>query len=533
MDLNQIALWLAGLPAATLFWKSARAPHRPIGWLVVSGVVLLVALLGWFVVPEYAGYAAGTLALLFILLPTWIHNAAARASNRFLYRRARRLFTYAALLHPFDGWLDMPRLFQAFELAHLGKTAEAEALLLVLSRGTGNTAAIAQAHRLRILGRWRELKALAEANGLMAVGRDPSLLVLYLRALGELGEVDHLAEFMRAREETLLGTGAFEAGLLYLFAFSGQVELTRQALAAGRETYTDDARQFWVALASQRAGDVAQAQRLFGALRQSSDLQIRQRAERHIDELLYGSPAEPPSMRVLQIVAHFARLAGQRRHLLPNPQAQRAARRMTISLVVANTVVFLIGSHDSRPRFDDTTEAFVKLWAFEKSEVLAGQWWRLFSYMFVHGNLVHLVMNMAGLWVLGPLVERTFGRLRFALIYLASGVAACSLYLFLPANSLVGASGCIMGLLGATIAVALRAWVTQRAPIARQFFVRLLSVVALQVVFDQSINYMNRGDKAAPQIAGLAHYLGLTGGFLAALLLREAEKAKTSLAGSV
>ncbi|MEO6601481.1 MAG: rhomboid family intramembrane serine protease, partial [Polyangiaceae bacterium] len=484
MDLNQIALWLAGMPAATLLWKSARAPHRKIGWMVVSALVLLVALVGWLVVPELAGYLAGTLALLLILIPTWIHNAAARASNRFLYRRARRLFTLASLLHPLDGWLDMPRLFRAFELAHVGKTAEADALLQVLSQGTGDVAAIAQAHRLRIAGRWRELSGLAEQNGLMTLGGDPSLLVLYLRALGELGEIDRLAEFMGAREQSLLRSGAFDAGLLYLFAFSGQVELTRQALASGRASYTEDTRQFWVALASQRSGDSEQAQRLFGSLRQSSDLQIRQRAERHIDELLYAAPAEPPSMRVLQVVAHFARLAGQRQNLMPNQSARRSARRITVPLLIANTAVFLLGS---RPRFIDTNDEFVRRWAFSATDiVVGGEWWRVFSYMFVHGSAIHLVMNMAGLWVLGPFVERAFGRLRFTLIYFLSGCSACSLYLFLPAEPLVGASGCIMGMLGATAAVVLRAWIRQRAPIARQMFFRLLSVVALQVFFDQS-----------------------------------------------
>jgi rhomboid protease GluP len=526
MDLNQIALWLAGLPAATLFWKSARAPQRATGWMVVSATVLLVAVVGWLLVPESAGYLAGALALLFILLPTWIHNAAARASNRFLYRRARRLFRLAAFLHPLDGWLDMPRLFHAFELAHQGKVSEAEALLLVLARGEGNISALAQAHRLRIMGRWRELKVFAESKALLNLGRDPSLLVLYLRALGELGEVDHLAEFMLAREQSLLGMGAFEAGLLYLFAFSGQVELTRQTLAAARETHTADARQFWIALACQRAGDILQAQQLFGSLRHSSDPQIRQRAERHIEELLYGTPDGPPSLRVLQVVAHFARLAGQRQRLLPNRQAQRSARRMTIPLVLVNTAVFLIGSY---PRFTDTNSDFGERWAFTAKELIAGEWWRGFTYMFVHANTIHLIMNMAGLWVLGPLVERAFGKLRFTLIYLISGCAAWSLYLLLPADQLVGASGCIMGLLGATVAVVLRAWVTQRAPIARQIFFRLLSVVALQVVFDQSINYMNRGDSNAPQIAGLAHLLGLAGGFVTALLLREDNATKPSL----
>jgi len=55
-----------------------------------------------------------------------------------------------------------------------------------------------------------------------------------------------------------------------------------------------------------------------------------------------------------------------------------------------------------------------------------------------------------------------------------------------------------MGLLGATGAIMLRAWVRQRASVARQIFLRLLLVVALQVYFDQT----------TPQVAGLAHALG-------------------------
>jgi rhomboid protease GluP len=86
-------------------------------------------------------------------------------------------------------------------------------------------------------------------------------------------------------------------------------------------------------------------------------------------------------------------------------------------------------------------------------------------------------------------------------------------------EELVGASGCIMGLLGATGAVMLRAWVRQRAPVAKQIFFRLLLVVALQVYFDQT----------TPQVAGLAHALGLFGGFVSALLLKEVVTPKQSV----
>jgi rhomboid protease GluP len=114
-------------------------------------------------------------------------------------------------------------------------------------------------------------------------------------------------------------------------------------------------------------------------------------------------------------------------------------------------------------------------------------------------------------------VERAFGRLRYAAIYLISGFTGSAVYLILTRlgviqpDELVGASGCIMGLLGATGAIMLRAWIRQRASAARQIFLRLLLVVALQVYFDQT----------TPQVAGLAHALGLLGGFVSALILRE------------
>ena len=139
----------------------------------------------------------------------------------------------------------------------------------------------------------------------------------------------------------------------------------------------------------------------------------------------------------------------------------------------------------------------------------------MFSYMFVHANWLHLVMNLLGLWALGPFVERAFGRLRFSLIYLFSGFTGSVVYLCLAwyqvgePHALVGASGCIMGLLGATGAVMLRAWLKHRAPMAKQILLRLLVVVALQVTFDYN----------TPQVAGLAHALGLLGGFIAGLLL--------------
>lgn len=82
-----------------------------------------------------------------------------------------------------------------------------------------------------------------------------------------------------------------------------------------------------------------------------------------------------------------------------------------------------------------------------------GQWWRLGTAMFLHFGLVHLALNMWALWDVGRLVERLLGRLRFVLLYLASGMFGNLLSLVLQGNRAVsgGASGAVFSLYGALL----------------------------------------------------------------------------------
>src|SRR6478609_7436057 len=165
MDPNIVALWFAGFQALRLFSRSARASRQGMGWTVVSGLVLLTGAVGWLRFRELVGYVTFGMTALMIMLPWWAHGVAARALKRSQYRRACRFASLAAWLHPFDGWRQFPQLFQAFELGQAGKTAEAEARLSALAQGDDGVAAAARAHRLRLLERWDEIKALAERGG--------------------------------------------------------------------------------------------------------------------------------------------------------------------------------------------------------------------------------------------------------------------------------------------------------------------------------------------------------------------------------
>lgn len=85
--------------------------------------------------------------------------------------------------------------------------------------------------------------------------------------------------------------------------------------------------------------------------------------------------------------------------------------------------------------------------------VADGEVVRLLSHAFLHIGIVHLLLNMVGLFVIGRQLEPRIGSARFAMIYIAAvlGSAACSLVFESSFTLMAGASGGIYGLLGATL----------------------------------------------------------------------------------
>ncbi len=90
--------------------------------------------------------------------------------------------------------------------------------------------------------------------------------------------------------------------------------------------------------------------------------------------------------------------------------------------------------------------------------VADGQFYRLVSAAFLHYGVTHLLLNMWGLYVVGPPLEMWLGRLRFGALYALSGLGGSVLvYLLSPLNTATaGASGAIFGLFGATFVVGKR-----------------------------------------------------------------------------
>ncbi len=107
----------------------------------------------------------------------------------------------------------------------------------------------------------------------------------------------------------------------------------------------------------------------------------------------------------------------------------------------------------------------------------------IFSSMFMHGSIVHLLGNMLFLWIFGNNVEDYLGRKKYVIFYLLCGVAAAFTQILFNPNSkvpMVGASGAIAGVLGAYLLLYPRAKVT--TVIIFVFFIRLIKIPALVVL---------------------------------------------------
>lgn len=152
----------------------------------------------------------------------------------------------------------------------------------------------------------------------------------------------------------------------------------------------------------------------------------------------------------------------------------------------------------------------VRLGANVPELVWEGQWWRLITAMFLHGGVLHLLLNAWALYQLGGLFEAWMGSGRMALTYFATGIAGslASLF-FLRGGISVGASGAIFGVLGALVGILVRRRDRLR-PQAKQLLAQLLMWAGINVFLGFS----------TPNIDNAAHLGGAAAGVALGLVLR-------------
>ncbi|MDX2118662.1 MAG: rhomboid family intramembrane serine protease [Planctomycetota bacterium] len=103
------------------------------------------------------------------------------------------------------------------------------------------------------------------------------------------------------------------------------------------------------------------------------------------------------------------------------------------------------------PSLSEPMHDIVARWGVQARSVLGEnhEWWRLFTYGFIHGGSWHLIGNMLALWVFGASVEDRLGRIGYLALYLTGLVAAGLAHIFTDRAPAIGASGAVAAVSGA------------------------------------------------------------------------------------
>jgi membrane associated rhomboid family serine protease len=194
----------------------------------------------------------------------------------------------------------------------------------------------------------------------------------------------------------------------------------------------------------------------------------------------------------------------------PTRHSQLRSAPAVLILIVLNVVAFLFEMSVGDSNDPDVLH---RIGALElDSVVVQHEYWRFVTALFLHGGLLHLGFNVFALYVIGPPLERSIGTMRFVACYLISGIASgagvigLTLVALTRPTDLIGASGSIMGIVGAWAGFLMR---HRHALHAKQRLANVAVIVAIQIAFDLS----------TPQVSMSAHLCGLIAGFFLGLIL--------------
>lgn len=178
----------------------------------------------------------------------------------------------------------------------------------------------------------------------------------------------------------------------------------------------------------------------------------------------------------------------------------------TATIIGINIVVFLLTAFISKDIFDINYMVLVLFGGKYGPLIEAGQYYRLFTCMFLHGGLIHLACNMYSLYIVGPQINRIYGTFKYLIIYFCGGLISSIISYVVSPNTLsVGASGAIFALIGALLAFAL----SERNHINKKYISGLLQVIVLNLIIGFTMSNIDNS----------AHIGGLLGGLIVGFIL--------------
>jgi rhomboid protease GluP len=509
MTINDLLLWVVSFSSLAFIFRLIRGGQpQNRSWILISGGVLVVSLLSWILKPQLAGWISITCWILLVVLPLLGFNRVNQLIYQQDYQQAYQLSKLLRWLHPVDGWQEQPRILYALVLGQRGDLLKASQIL----NAYRDRATPLSRHATVILywmgANWDECRRWFEQVPKQVIKQELNLIPYYLRSLGETGDVNGLVQEGFALKKVLKRanqTLALDLVDLFIFVFCGQTPQVQRLLDPTSSLYSPEIAQFWKLTLLMVKGQPLVHQQLLTLQRKAGSV-----LKNAIDWRLAHPPRQPDILLTPaseQLLAVIRLEFAQRFRRRATFQVNRVQAYGTYGLVALNVGVFVVevalgGSTNS--------ETLTFLGALLIDQVWTGEWWRIVTANFLHFGVGHLVMNMLGLWVIGPLVEHALGIGGFFLCYGVSGIGTMFLIAYLqllpPSALLVGASAAIMGLVGAIAAVFLKTWQQEKTAFSAKRLRFILFLIGLQFLLDWII----------PEVSFLAHALGVFLGFVTA-----------------
>lgn len=494
--------------------------YRTWGWLFVSLGILGISGLTFWIFPKWAGFISFPFWFIFIFMP-FLGNILIRVfHSKERYEQAIKLYRIIGYLHPFDDWLEAADINRATRLAQQGNIEEASQIINFIEQKKPRALALynAKLYLYRQKFQWEELINWFEYTSKKdkILIRNTNLFAFYIRALGEIGELDRMVSCFYENRRWVRGANPSYAKHLYLvfFAFCGESKQAELLLKGRLKSYNPALQKFWLATAKLAGGRIDEGLQEVSELLQNPDWNIQRAAQNRL--------AHPPIFAAyllsLQSKKYLDDLIRQRNHTnayknLLKPFVTKPY--LTAILIALNFLLFVfeikMGTGQDYP-------TLYKLGVLVMPDVItSGEWWRLISNQFLHYGAYHLASNMLNLVLIGPIVEYILGKWRYLLVYMVSGTGACLVIVLLTEAGLqprafgLGASGAIMGVTGALIAIFLRSWWNEGAKIARNLLILLLFLEFAIITW---------GVMSLPEDSNIVHIVGLILGFLIAIRLK-------------
>ena len=130
-----------------------------------------------------------------------------------------------------------------------------------------------------------------------------------------------------------------------------------------------------------------------------------------------------------------------------NFRAKQSSTPVIMNLIIINVIVFVAQRvFDNSPVDPGWLTNKLVLWSVDSGRFSPYQ---LVTHMFAHAGFFHILFNMYALWLFGAAMEKLWGAKKFLIFYFACGFAAAFAQMYLVSGAALGASGAVMGVLGA------------------------------------------------------------------------------------